>query len=169
MRTMIGVQNRGAEENVIVVILSKKENVSMIKRFGNESKTFGPAPTEKKQQNEAIRYDSEKPRMDLIPPEVLVALGKVLGFGAEKYEHRNWEKGLNWGRITGALLRHITAWMGGEDCDKESGLHHLHHAACNIAFLITHIERNLGVDDRFVMEEKNITLGGDNEHSDREI
>jgi hypothetical protein len=35
-----------------------------------------------------------------------------------------------------ALLRHINAWRRGEKCDDESGLHHLAHALCNVAFLL---------------------------------
>ncbi len=106
--------------------------------------------------SEAIKYDKDKVRMDLIPPELLEAVGIVLTYGAKKYSQgRDWERGgFRWGRLTAALLRHLTAWMKGEDIDKESGLHHLNHAACNIAFLIAHVRRGIGVDDRFCVPEE---------------
>ncbi len=40
-------------------------------------------------QNNGIRHDEEKPRLDLIPPEVIFALGNVLKEGAKKYDTRN--------------------------------------------------------------------------------
>ncbi len=93
--------------------------------------------------------DQDKPRMDLLPPELLEEVSKVLAFGARKYEPRNWEKGMDWGRVHGAALRHLTAWSKGEDTDPETGLSHLAHAACNLAFLIAYEKRNVGVDSRF--------------------
>lgn len=32
-----------------------------------------------------LKYDSGKPRLDLVPPEAVMALGYVLTYGAEKY------------------------------------------------------------------------------------
>lgn len=99
------------------------------------------------------RKNSGKLRMDLIPPEVETALAEVLTFGANKYEDRNWEKGLSWMEGTvGSLKRHLNAWIGGEDLDKESNLNHMKHVLTNAAFLVTFIERNSGVDDRFLVD-----------------
>lgn len=98
--------------------------------------------------NEGVKFDSGKPRMDLIPPELFTAVGDILGFGAEKYSARNWELGMDWGRPYAALLRHITAWWGGEDLDPESGKPHTWHAACCIAFLVAFEARGTGNDDR---------------------
>ena len=102
--------------------------------------------------------DAGKPRMDLIPPEVMFALATVLGFGAVKYADRNWEKGMSWGRVFGALMRHLWAWWGGQgpttksfafgDLDAETGFSHLWHALCCIAFLVAYEERGAGEDDR---------------------
>lgn len=94
-----------------------------------------------------VKFDSDKPRLDLLPPELLTAVGTILTFGAKKYSDRNWEKGMEWGRLYGATLRHLIAWSSGEEADPESGYSHLWHAACNIAFLITYEERGLGEDD----------------------
>lgn len=94
------------------------------------------------------KLDDEKVRMDLLPPELLFGVAKVLEFGANKYAERNWEKGMDWGRIFGALMRHMWAWWKGEKVDPETGYSHLWHAATNIAFLIAYEERKVGKDTR---------------------
>jgi len=97
---------------------------------------------------EGRKDDGDKARMDLIPPEVMTALGTVLSYGAVKYAPRNWEKGMNWGRPFAALMRHMWAWWRGEACDPETGYSHLWHALCCVAFLTAYEARNVGSDDR---------------------
>ena len=97
---------------------------------------------------EGVKYDDGKLRMELIPSEMLEELAKVLTFGANKYADRNWEKGMDWGRVYGALLRHLTAWWGGQDKDPETGESHLSHALCCLTFLSTYERRNIGEDTR---------------------
>ena len=94
------------------------------------------------------KYDGDTPRMDLIPPEAFYSLAEVLTFGANKYGDRNWEKGISWGRVYAALLRHLLSWWSGKGGDKETGLSHLAHAMACITFLITYEKRNIGDDDR---------------------
>jgi len=93
--------------------------------------------------------DRGKVRMELIPPELLEAVGDILTFGAEKYADRNWEYGMKWSRPFGALMRHMWAWWGGEQNDPETGRSHLWHAACCIAFLVAYEQRSVGEDDRW--------------------
>lgn len=82
--------------------------------------------------------DAGKPRFDLIPPEFDLAVARVLEYGARKYAPDNWRKVSDWkARYTAALMRHVCAWRAGEELDKESGLPHLAHAACCVAFLIS--------------------------------
>lgn len=107
---------------------------------------------------EGNKFDGGKTRIELFPPEALFGISEVLTFGAQKYEDRNWEKGMNWSRIFGALMRHMWCWFGGQgattrnfafgDLDGETGFSHLWHAGCCIAFLITYEERQIGTDDR---------------------
>lgn len=97
----------------------------------------------------AVKHDSGKLPMELIPTSLLNGLAEVLAFGARKYQRENWRKGMDWSRLIGAALRHISAWNDGTDIDPESNLSHLKHAACCIAFLIEYEERKLGKDDRF--------------------
>ncbi len=99
--------------------------------------------------NQATKHDQGKPRMELLPPEALEEIAKVLTFGSKKYDAHNWRKGFEYSRLLGAALRHITAYNGGEDKDPESGLSHLSHASCCLMFLITQEVNGTGTDDRF--------------------
>lgn len=103
---------------------------------------------------EALKFDTGKPRLELVPPELIEAVGHVMTYGADKYDDRNWEKGMAWGRVYGALQRHLCSWWGGSDCDPETGRSHLWHAACCIAFLLTYEARGIGRDDRPDMEKE---------------
>ena len=98
--------------------------------------------------DEGRKDDTEKLRFDLIAPEFLEELSKVITFGALKYDARNWEKGMSWGRVFAALMRHLWAWWGGEAKDPETGFSHLAHAAANIMFLVAFERRQIGDDDR---------------------
>jgi len=103
--------------------------------------------------------DQGKLPMELIAPEMLFALATILKFGAEKYAARNWEKGMSWGRVFGALMRHMWAWWAGKgptsenflfgELDDETGCSHLWHAACCIMFLVAYEDRKVGKDDRY--------------------
>lgn len=95
-----------------------------------------------------IKFDTEKNRVDLLPVDALEAISEVLTYGANKYADRNWEKGMAWSRVYGALLRHLWAWFRGEEKDPESGHHHLHHVGCCVLFLISYNLRKVGEDDR---------------------
>lgn len=84
-----------------------------------------------------VKLDTGKNRLELIPVELLESVGRILTFGAEKYTPNGWKTVPNGKeRYYGALLRHLVAWKKGEIVDPESGLPHLDHMACNIAFLI---------------------------------
>ena len=97
---------------------------------------------------EGQKFDSDKLRYELLPPELLEEVARVLTFGAHKYSARNWELGMVWSRPFGALMRHMWAWWRGEEKDPETGYSHLAHAACCIAFLVSYEARNTGTDDR---------------------
>lgn len=97
---------------------------------------------------EAMKYDGEKVRLDLLPADPIIDIGKVLTYGAKKYSERNWEKGLAWSRCYGAALRHLLAWHKGETNDPETGLNHLAHAACEILFLLEFSRTHPELDDR---------------------
>lgn len=101
------------------------------------------------------KNDADKERLDLLPMRAINEVGKVLTFGAKKYADNNWRGGMKWGRLVGATLRHVFAFMGGENTDKESGLHHLAHAATDILCVLEYTITHTGADDRFIYETYN--------------
>lgn len=85
--------------------------------------------------NEA-KADKGKVRPTLVPSSLVLAVAKIREYGCEKYhDPDNWKQ-VEPQRYRDALYRHLLAYFNGEELDEESGLPHLHHAACNIAFLI---------------------------------
>lgn len=67
----------------------------------------------------------------------LRAVAAVLTYGAIKYKEDSWQHVPDGkARYESALDRHLNAWKAGEECDAESGLPHLAHAACNALFLL---------------------------------
>lgn len=90
---------------------------------------------EKSLQQGGRKDDNEKIRTDLYSVPAYMGTCAVLTFGAKKYESWNWSKGILYMRIYGAILRHLFAWVTGEENDKETGLSHLDHAACELMFL----------------------------------
>lgn len=105
---------------------------------------------------EGTKHDQDKIRTELFPLDVMLAISKVLTFGAKKYEDHNWKKGIKYTRLQGALLRHISAWANGEGLDPESKLPHLWHAGCCLTFLIyyeVHKDEYSDFDDRFFAQK----------------
>ena len=91
-----------------------------------------------------------KPRLELVPYDVIEEIAEVLTYGANKYEANNWTRGARWGRYFAALLRHGFAWWRGEDRDPETGFSHLAHVGCNLVFLMSYQRHGWGEDDRFL-------------------
>lgn len=84
------------------------------------------------------KKDTGKPRLALVPPALIEAVGAVRTFGTAKYNNdsENWRT-VEAFRYKDALMRHICAYLRDPQAvDQESGLSHLAHAACNIAFLL---------------------------------
>ena len=82
------------------------------------------------------KADVGKLRYGLIPPAVLAEEAAVMTFGAQKYTPDNWRKCDDNSRYVDAAMRHFEAWRSGEILDAESGLHHLAHVRCCLAFLM---------------------------------
>lgn len=96
-----------------------------------------------------LKKDRSKLRIDLIPPEAILALATSLTYGADKYSDRNWEQSPTaWGRYFAALQRHLWDWQAGNDIDEESGMPTLWCAMACLSFLITYEQRGIGTDDR---------------------
>lgn len=97
----------------------------------------------------ALKFDENKPPLDLIPTKALEEIAKVLDFGAQKYGRFNWAKGgFKYSRLVAAAMRHLNAYNGGESKDKETNLSHIAHACCCLLFLLEQEQRGFGQDDR---------------------
>lgn len=106
----------------------------------------------------AMKFDSDKAPLDLIPYEAQEEIAKVLGFGAKKYARGNFTKGLEYSRLIAAALRHLNQFNSGEDKDPESGLSHIAHAGCMIAFLLYMEKNKPEMDDRWAKKQPNPVL-----------
>ncbi len=100
--------------------------------------------------NEGLKFDGEKPRLDLLDFEALEGLAKVLTMGANKYGDWNWKLGIDNSRLVAALLRHLSAYQRGEDVDPESGLSHVDHIGANWMFLSANVKQRPDRDDRWI-------------------
>lgn len=110
-------------------------------------------PSGQEQLLGGVKHDESKRRMDLVPTSLMSGVARILEFGAKKYGDNNWRQGLKWSRVYAALQRHLADFWEGNDLDSESGLPHLYHAACNIAFLIEFYEKRKDLDDRYKKKE----------------
>ena len=92
--------------------------------------------------NQSIKADAGKPQLTLVPRQILFDIAKVRAFGVKKYgDPDNWKK-VEIQRYRDAAFRHFMAYLDDpQGNDKESGLSHLAHLACNIAFLCE-LEKN---------------------------
>lgn len=96
---------------------------------------------------QGVKNDSGKLRYDLFPSS-LSKVAEVYTIGARKYADRNWERGLAWGRVFSAMLRHSWAWWWGERCDSVDGQHHLASVAWCALALMEYEDTHPELDDR---------------------
>jgi hypothetical protein len=96
-----------------------------------------------------IKYDSDKLRFDLIPPECEAMIAAILTIGGMKYADNNWmrieeiQK-----RYFNAECRHMNAKRLGEVFDTESGLPHSAHAIVSLIFVLWEdIKDNIGAEN----------------------
>ena len=85
---------------------------------------------------DGLKHDGGKPMLALVPSAIIRAVGTVMTHGAEKYGEGNYRK-VEPARYRDALMRHICKWLKNpHGKDEDSGLPHLWHIACNVAFLL---------------------------------
>lgn len=90
---------------------------------------------------------TDKPRLSLVPPGIIEAVGEVRTFGCKKYgAPDNW-KTVEPELYVDALMRHLVRYLRDPKAvDEESGLSHLAHMACNLAFLIEMEDTTCGTE-----------------------
>ena len=121
------------------------------KHFSTEviAETVVVAETNSAETNSsATKHDAGKTEYCYLSPIAMEEICKVLTFGAKKYAPHNWTKGFKWTRVFSAAMRHLFAWLSGQDKDSETGLSHLAHAACCIMFLLEFAVTKPELDDR---------------------
>jgi len=106
-------------------------------------------PLRQRSATGGVKDNRGKPSLELIPAEPVFGVGRVLGFGARKYKPNNWRLGLSWLQTLGSALRHIFAFIGGEDIDPESGECHVDNAITQLMFVSTYYHTKTGDDDRW--------------------
>ena len=88
------------------------------------------------EMNQTIKADKGKPKLTMVPLTILEAIAPVREYGAHKYgDSENWKE-VEIQRYRDAAFRHFVAYLRDpKGLDEESGLPHLSHFACNVAFI----------------------------------
>ena len=90
-----------------------------------------------------------KRQLQLVPLAGLEGFAEAMEDGARKYGPFNWREGrVEYMQYLGAILRHTTALIDGEDEATDSHLHHLKHVGATAAIILDAIKAGVLVDDR---------------------
>lgn len=88
--------------------------------------------------NQKIKADHGKPKLTLVPQQIIYDICEVREYGNAKYPDGgpdNWRQ-VDIQRYRDALFRHLLAYLKNPTgVDEESGIEHYKHMACNMAFL----------------------------------
>lgn len=97
---------------------------------------YDDAVTINKMNDQTAKADAGKPQLTLVPRRIIFDIARVREYGNAKYlDPENWRT-VSKERYRDAAFRHFMAYLDDpEGVDEESGLPHLWHLACNIAFL----------------------------------
>ena len=83
-----------------------------------------------------IKADKDKPKLSLVPTEIIRDIARVREYGVNKYGDNECWRAVEVDRYIDATYRHLLAFVENPTGkDEESGLPHLWHLACNVAFL----------------------------------
>jgi len=99
----------------------------------------------------AMREALGVPYFRQVPLEAISAGAAALEYGARKYDHRNWEKGLPWQQMIDSLKRHIDDFERGHNDDNGSdgsGLPQVCMIMASAMMLSASVIRGIGNDDR---------------------
>lgn len=103
----------------------------------------------------ASKNDQDKIDLALIPYPAMVALAKAFMVGEKKYGRYNYTKGHKATQLGSAALRHLMAWLSGEENDPVDGQPHLGSVMACCSMAIHQSELGTMKDDRFKPEGTN--------------
>lgn len=106
------------------------------------------------QTSNGQKFDGGKERFDLIPVKPIMHLAKLYAKGADKYGVRNWEKGIEYGRLYSAAERHMKKYWGGEKYDPIDGQHHLVASIWNLMAIMEFEDTHPEMDDRWEQNKR---------------
>ena len=88
------------------------------------------------EMNQEAKKDAGKLELTLVPRQIIREVAKIRMYGNQKYgDPENWRQ-VEVERYRNAAFRHFLAYLDDpKGVDEESGLPHLSHLACNVAFL----------------------------------
>lgn len=92
-------------------------------------------------EGQEAKADAGKLQMMLMLPAINMAVVRVREYGILKYKDKdNWKK-VNRSRWENALIRHLMEYIKDPySKDEESGLRHIDHIACNLAYILENME-----------------------------
>lgn len=89
------------------------------------------------EHDQTIKADAGKLDLTLVPRDIIKEIAKIRMYGKEKYGGAESWRSVSPSRYKAAAFRHFLAYLDDpRGVDEESGLPHISHLACNIAFLI---------------------------------
>ena len=136
-----------AEQNLIkpkeMAQWLKDHGETVDKRYFSVGKT--PAKVraiEPQDISQSAKADAGKPRLTLVPMQIVFDVAEVREYGNRKYGDKdNWKK-VEAERYREAAFRHFLRYIDDPDgVDEESGIKHRKHLECNLAFLAELEER----------------------------
>ena len=87
-------------------------------------------------RDQTIKADAGKPKISLVPSEIIFDIAEVREYGNKKYGDSDSWKRVEIERYIDALGRHFFAYIKDrKGVDAESGIEHYKHLACNAAFI----------------------------------
>jgi hypothetical protein len=91
-----------------------------------------------------------KPKIHLIPSEVIIGMARGYEYGIIKHGRFNFRfNDVTQTEVADSLLRHTLAWLDGEDIDQESGLPHVWLIGANYGMLEWKRVHRPDLDDRY--------------------
>ena len=127
-RTMANNQKRDGQTT------EEKNEVALLQAENRALRT--ELAVNRKDPDQEAKADAGKAKLSLVPTRIIFDIARIREYGTRKYgDPDNW-KAVEPQRYRDAAFRHLLDYIADPSgTDEESGLPHLWHLACNVAFL----------------------------------